>query len=152
MERKIKNLVNQAETIEDTDFLIINRLQKPFRLSGKAYKEFCSNVMNFPVRYYKSKNIECSKRSEVYTLGFNILTRTGTEGVPIKIVSNNEVSEKGWMFHSTGSPNKITISFSDFFEEFKKDDTTALTNSIVLETFSRLFKETSDLAYTIVGV
>lgn len=151
-ESKIKNLENQTDLILDDDYLVLDRESVPLRISGENYKAFCSSVMNSSVRYYKSEDIPCSTRNDVYALGLNILNATGSSfGVPIRTIIGGVVSENGWMYLG-GSPNRVIIAFSDSYEEYDEGDSTALSDDLLLETFCGLFVGTSGLAYKVSDV
>ena len=151
-ESKIKNLKNQTDLILDDDYLILDRESVPLRISGENYKAFCSSVMNSSVRYYKSEDVPCSTRGDVYDLGLSILNANGSSsGLPVRTVIGEVPSENGWMY-AGGSPNRIIIAFSDSYEEYEEGDSTALSDDLLLETFCGLFIGTSGLAYKVSDV
>lgn len=157
MSSKIKVLGIQTEYIYEDDYLILDREGVPLKIAGEDYKKFSNKVMNSPVRYYKQPNVPCSTVNDVYDLGFTILSSTGinTEtddpalGCSIRLYKEGQLSEDGWMFHTPGFPNKITVSFSDRYEVFNKEDNTVLPQSILLQTLNSLIPGTENLAYTI---
>lgn len=157
MSSKIKVLGIQTDYIYEDDYLLLDREGVPLRMAGEDYKKFCSEVMNSPVNYYKEPNVPCSTKDDVYILGLAILNSaevdTGVDnpafGVPIRLHEEEELSEEGWMFHTPGSPNKITISLSDRYEEYEEGDNTALSKETLLQTLYCLIPGTENLAYTI---
>lgn len=155
MIEKLNSFSRQSEKILNSDLVLLNKGSSTFLIEGSLYKELFESFKNKTVEYFYSESsgsfIACFTQNEMYVLGNSILSLSGCGvgiscGLSVKLLVGGVETEVGWMYEDSGY---LYILFETSSMSFQSGNSSALSDSHVIQSLGGLFPNTDSLHYRV---